>query len=157
MLTLNSSEKETLARTFKDAVKGSAEARFLHRLHCLQMMAQGCSAHEVAKWFNDDPSTVSRWVRHFKLFGVLGLQDDHKPGRPSKLDPDALRKLTRELGQQPRTLGHSAECWDGKLLAAHLESHYDVNMSVRQCQRLLRQLQQPVECQPIKSARQRIS
>jgi len=143
MPTFQTSEKETLARALKNAIKGSAEAHYLHRLHCLQMVAQGHSSHDVAMWFNDNPSSVARWVRHFKVFGILGLQDDHKSGRPSKLDHDALRKLTKELSQQPRTLGHPADHWDGKLLASHLEKHYGVSMSVRQCQHQLRQLRHP--------------
>jgi len=155
MPKLDAGDINTLSRALDEAINSSTDMRFIHRLHSLLLVAQGRCVNEVARWFNDDPSTVARWIRHFKLYGVLGLQDDHKSGRPSKLDHDALRKLTQELDQHPGTLGHSAEHWDGKLLASHLEKHYGVSMSVRQCQRLLRQLQPPEENQPSKGSRLR--
>jgi len=155
MPKLDAGDINTLSRALEDAINQSTDMRFIHRLHSLLLVAQGRGINEVARWFNDNPSTVARWVRHFKLYGVLGLQDDHKPGRPSKLDHDALRKLTQQLAQPPKTLGHSADRWDGKLLACHLEMHYEVSMSVRQCQRLLKQLQQAEESHPTKGSRLR--
>jgi len=152
MPKLDAGDIHTLSRALEEAINSSTDMRFIHRLHSLLLVAQGRCINEVAKWFNDDPSTVSRWIRHFKDFGVLGLQNDHKPGRPKKLGHDALQKLTQELEQHPGALGHSAERWDGKLLASHLLKNYGISMSVRQCQRLLRQLQQAEEIQPSKSS-----
>lgn len=143
MPKLNNREKETLSDALKDASKSSLEACFLHRLHCVQLVAQGSSAQEVAHLFNDDPSSVARWVRHFKAFGVEGLRDDQKPGRPASLDPDQLRALQQLLGRTPAAaLGYGGDHWSGKLLASHVEEQYGLSLSVRQCQRLLRQLQE---------------
>jgi len=135
--------REVLSHTLKQVVRRSAEAHFLHRLHCVQLVAQGHSAHVVARWFNDDPSSVARWVRQFKREGIQGLMDQQKTGRPARLNPAQRYSLSKELLQPPEALGyHNSSNWNGKLLASHLERHYGMHLSVRQCQRLMRQLRQ---------------
>lgn len=141
MPKLDAAEKEALTRAIKEVFRSSVEASFLHRLHAVQLVAQGSSAQEVAHLFNDDPSSVARWVRHFREFGIEGLRDDSKSGRPAGLTPDQLRQLQQQLKRTPAALGYAEASWSGKLLADHVERHYDLSLSVRQCQRLLRQLQ----------------
>jgi len=146
MLKLEADKKALLADTLKQAEKKSTQAHFLHRLHCVQLVAQGQSTIEVARWFNDDPSSVARWVRYFKQFGTEGLHDKQKPGRPRKLDPDQLRSLTRDTSQNPAAHGyHHTDSWSGKLLANHIETIYGQSLGIRQCQRLLLQLQENAE------------
>lgn len=146
MNKLSTSERQALASALRDALKLSLEARFLHRLHCVQLVARGSKPQEVANTFNDDPSSVARWVRHFKEFGVEGLRDDQKSGRPAGLTPDQSQTLQRQLNQSPVAVGYADNSWSGKLLVLHVEKQYGLNLSVRQCQRLLRRLQDE-QCQ----------
>lgn len=142
MSKLGSDEKRELALKLKDEIKASEDARFLHRLHCVQMVAEGQSVMDVAHCFHDDPSTVSRWIRQFKEFGVEGLRDDKKSGRPSQLDFDQMKKLKVEISRPPCESGYyGSGGWSGKLLAFHLESVYSITLGLRQCQRLLRNIQ----------------
>ncbi len=153
MPTLDTLDRNTLSQALGEATNSSTNMRLNHRLHAVLLIAQGCRINEVARWFDDNPSTVARWVRHFSAFGVLGLRDDHKTGRPTKLDADALLRLAQELDQQPTTLGYPFNQWSGKRLASHLESCYSVTIGVRQCQRLLQQLHPPKESKPVKDSR----
>ena len=134
------SGKGLLLRALETACQGSAEARFLHRLHCVLLVLQGCSGQEVAQWHADDPSSVARWVRRFDECGLEGLREGRRSGRPGKLESKHLQALTEDLEKPPNVFGYAKASWNGTLLSAHLKEKYRVSLSVRQCQRLLRQL-----------------
>lgn len=142
MSKINSTEQKILVDTLKAAMKTSPVARYLHRLHCVALVSQNHKAQEVASWFGHDPSSVARWTRHFNTFGVEGLRDDQKTGRLAKLNFDQMQALARDLNQLPILSGYSRPKWDGRLLAIHLQKKYNVKYSLRQCQRLLRQLRE---------------
>lgn len=105
-------------------------------------MGKGYSCSDLARWFGEDPSTVARCVRHFNDFGTEGLRKEPNPGRPKKLDPDQLRTLGLVVNRSPTEFGYDYDEPDSSLLSIHLAERYDVSLSVRQRQRLLRQLKQ---------------
>jgi len=137
---MDSVATEALLKVLKAACEDSAEARFLHRLHCVSLVAQGRSAQEVAQWHADDPSSVARWVRRYEETGIEGLREGQRSGRPGKLGSEDLVVLAEDLRKPPAAFGYRRPAWNGNLLATHLEERYGISLSVRQCQRLLRQL-----------------
>lgn len=140
MTKISMKEKKVLTDALKDATKSSPVARFLHRLHCVLLISHNYKTHEVASWFGDDPSSVARWTRHFINFGVDGLQDDQKTGRLAKINYDQMQALAKDITQHPSATGYSHPKWDGRLLVTHLQEKYNIQYSLRQCQRLLVQL-----------------
>ncbi|MDT8426304.1 MAG: helix-turn-helix domain-containing protein [Methyloprofundus sp.] len=134
-------ESKDLSRLLQDVLESSADARFLHRLHCVFLVRQGLQSSIVAQYFNYAPSTVSRWVRQFNESGSEGLKDSCKPGRPKSLSSEQLQRLKRHIAQSPANFGYNHyPAWDGKCLQGHLEKFCAVSLSIRQCQRLLKQL-----------------
>lgn len=115
-------------------------SRYDHRLHALLLVAAGRSCTEVAQWFGESASTVQRWVRRFRVRGLDGLHDDERPGRPCSLDAVQRRRLEADLRKAPRYFGFTARTWDGPTLAEHLRRCYGVDLGLRQCQRLYRQM-----------------
>ncbi len=51
-----------------------------------------------------------------------------------------MRAVTSALGRTPEAVGLSGTLWDGKTLSAYLEGHFQVDLGVRQGQRLFRPL-----------------
>jgi transposase len=51
-----------------------------------------------------------------------------------------LKEIGAVLRQMPRDVGLGGNLWDGKTLAAWIEREHGVELGVRQCQRLFRQL-----------------
>jgi len=129
-----------LLDVLKEQLKQSSEMRFLHRLHCVLLVSRGHSCVDVSSWFGDDSSSIARWVRYYQESGIQGLQNDQRRGRPAKLNMQQIRALERDLCRAPGAFGYDDSLWNGELLAAHIERRFDVELSVRQCQRLLRQL-----------------
>ena len=140
MRKLEVSNKTDLQSACKEETTRNCESRFLHRLHCVLLVAQGSSCYQVAEWFEEHPCTVERWVQNFHKYDLEGLRDEQKTGRPRKVRDDQLKQLHGDVSRNPSELGYDQYEWSGKLLKTHLEFHYSVELSVRQCQRLLNQL-----------------
>ena len=137
-----SCDKSKLISALKEHVTASDQARLQHRLHCVLMVAAGLSFNEVAQSVGMSARTVERWAQNYERFGVAGLADDKKTGRLSKLSFNQLRALRSDLRVNPQCLGYQQAEWTGRNLAEHILDKFAVRLSIRQCQRLLRQLQQ---------------
>ena len=122
----------------------TSENRFLHRLHCIVLVGQGCSYPQVSEWFGEHPRTIERWVHRLREYGLDGLKDDHKSGRPTKLDDDQKQVLENDIVKQPFELGYQTKNWNGQLLKIHLKDKYGIDLGLRQCQRLLGQLKRDI-------------
>jgi transposase len=146
MRKLKISNKLSLLSTCKEEATRNQESRFLHRLHCMLLVAQGCSCYQVAEWFGEHPCTIERWVHYFQEYGVEGLKDEQKSGRPGKIHNDQVKRLQGDISKNPFELGYNQHRWNGKLLKTHLEHRYNIELSVRQCQRLLHQSRNSAAC-----------
>ena len=124
----------------QDEIRRSQEARYDHRLHAILLVAQGVTCPEVASLLGDATRTVQYWVRRFEQGGLAGLADADRPGRPKKLTEYQFEQINRALRDTPRAVGLSTNIWDGKTLSEHIHRQFEVNIGVRQCQRLFRQL-----------------
>lgn len=115
-------------------------SRYDHRLHALLLVAAGRSCAEVASWLGENASTVQRWVRRFHAQGLDGLHDVERSGRPPSLDGGQWRRVEADLRKTPRYFGFSTRAWNGPTFAEHLRRCYGVDLGLRQCQRLFRQV-----------------
>ena len=123
----------------QEEIRRSQEARYDHRLHAILLVAQGMSCREVAGLLGDAHSTVAYWVRRYEEEGLAGLVDADRPGRPKRLTEEQLAQVTTALRKSPKDFGFSSNLWDGKTLAAFIAKQWQIDLGVRQCQRLFRQ------------------
>ena len=121
-------------------IERSEDARYYHRLHGLLLLAAGHSCRQVAGVFGEDDTTVQRWVRRFEQGGLRGLRERKKSGRRRTLSADLWSQLRADLCKAPRDFGLESALWDGPSLSRHLRYRYGVELGVRQCQRIFRQM-----------------
>jgi transposase len=140
MRKLQIENPEVMQVAIQQEIGRSEESRYDHRLHGLLLVTTGQSCREVARLFGEDASTVQRWVRRFEDRGLEGLREGERPGRPRQLDAGQWRRVAADLCRSPRAFGLAANLWDGPLLAEHLRRRFGIELGVRQCQRLFRQL-----------------
>lgn len=140
MRKLSLSSAKWVREVIHASVKTSCESHFLHRLHCVLLVAEGRSCYEVARWLGNDPRTIERWVHALDEHGIEGLREHHSGGRPTKLAGEQMQCLALDLQKPPRVCGYSEREWSGKLLVQHLDGCYGIKLSVRQCQRIMRRL-----------------
>ena len=140
MKRLTISEPEVMILAIQDEMRRSPEARYDHRLHGILLVAQGMSCRRVGHLLGDSPRTVHYWVHRFESEGFAGLVDEDRPGRPTRLSDKQLDEIGVVLRKPPSDAGLSANLWDGKLLSSYIAQKYNVELGVRQSQRLFRQL-----------------
>ena len=134
------SDAETAILILQDEIRRSYEARYDHRLHAILMVAQSMSCRQVAQLLGDSPRTVAYWAKRFEAEGLSGLADADRPGRPSKLDQVQIQVIETALRSHPSQYGLAGNLWDGKLLSHFIDQQFGIQLGVRQCQRLFRQL-----------------
>jgi transposase len=101
-------------------------------LHCVLLAGQGLSCYEVATLFGENPRTIERWVKEAERFGAERLKERKRGGRRPALERNALEALRQSLP--------GGATWTGRSLQSHLDRTYAVHLSIRQCQRLLKEL-----------------
>lgn len=140
MRKLEISDADVMGIAIRQEIERNEEARYDHRLHGLLLVAKGMSARQAALWLDESERTVQRWVNRFEEIGFAGLHEGERPGRPSRISNEQWQGLEEDLRRSPRELGFEQTLWDGVVLAEHLRRRYRVELGVRQCQRLFRQM-----------------
>jgi transposase len=125
----------------QDEIRRSHEARYDHRLHGVLLVAQGMTCPEVAQALGDSPRTVQNWLRRFEEEGLAGLTEADRPGRPRALTDEHRAQIGDALRSLPAVYGLNGNLWDGKTLSAFIAKRFGIELGVRQCQRLFRQLE----------------
>jgi transposase len=141
MKPLSISDRENMILALQDEIRRSEESKYDHRLHGVLLIAQGLTCPQVGGLLGDAPRTVEYWVRRFEDRGFAGLTEGERPGRPSRLSEAQLAEVQRALRGSPADVGlRETGLWDGKALSVYLDQRFGVELKVRQCQRLFRQL-----------------
>lgn len=146
MITLNDDrdvdyESTAILRTaIRRKTQQSRDNRLVYRMVCMLLLDLGHAPQQVADWFGEHPRTLDRWRRRFDAEGVAGLRDETSPGRPPRLSAEQIGELRADIDLPPYTFGYSANSWRGKVLQAHIERRYGVEISLRHCQRLLKKM-----------------
>lgn len=141
MKPLTISDRDDMILALQDEIRRSEQSRYDHRLHGVLLIAQGMTCPQVGRMLGDASRTVEYWVRRFEAKGFAGLAEGARAGRPRRLNDSQTARVENALRLSPAEAGLSeAGQWDGKALAAYLQQEFGVNLHVRQCQRLFRQL-----------------
>jgi transposase len=124
--------KETLATLRGD----SSRERLLHRLHSVALVLSGLSASEVGHIYGNSPRAVAYWVTRFKKDGLAGLQEEARPGRPSKLKPIQMKKVQLFLNKS----AEKSKSVKAGILAEYISKEFGIVLTVRQCWRIVNRL-----------------
>lgn len=140
MHKLEIADAELMQLAIRQEIERSEESRYDHRLHGVLLVSSGQSCAEVGRLFGEAATTIQRWVGRFEQSGFAGLREGERSGRPRLLDAAGWRRIEADLRKNPRAFGFEAGLWDGPILSEHLRRNYRIQMGVRQCQRLFRQM-----------------
>lgn len=140
MKRLKIPEVETFIAAIQDEISRTPEGRYYHRLHVALHALKTGDCYEAARIYDHSPHSVYNWIHRLNTYGLAGLQEGNRPGRPRKLSALQEQKLYKDLLLSPRELGYAQNIWDGPLLSYHLEKRFSVHLRVRQCQNVLHRL-----------------
>jgi transposase len=88
----------------------------VRRARVVLLAARGEDNAAIAEQLGTSRVTVGLWRQRFLDFGLVGLAEVPRPGRPSKLDPQKLRRALTEVVQPPK---HRAR-WSCRQMARHV-------------------------------------
>ena len=111
--------EEDRANLLTIAKNRTADARDVERAKIILACLEGKQIQQVARELGVSLPTVAKWRQRFALWGLRGLQDQLRPGKPIKYDT-AFRKRVLALLEQPPPLGMSH--WDGPAVAEKLNA-----------------------------------
>ena len=94
------------------------EARAVERARIIVASLEGKQIQQVARELGVSIPTVNKWRRRFALWGLRGLRDLRRPGKPATYDA-AFRNRVLALLEQTPPLGMSH--WDGPAVAEKLD------------------------------------
>jgi putative transposase len=94
--------------------------RVSERIHFVLLCDREYSPPQIAHLFGYCAATVRHWLRQYLAWGVEGLYDKPRPGRPPRLTAMAERVLEDRVSQSPAALGVWATVWTVGLLARQL-------------------------------------
>ena len=125
-LECSTEDRASLVALSKNA---TAEARTVERARIILACLEGKEIQQVARELRVSVPCVSKWRQRFSLWGLRGLHDWPRPGKPIKYDA-AFRNRVLALLEETPPPGMSH--WDGPAVAEKL------NASVHAVWRVLR-------------------
>ena len=115
---------------------GTVEARFARRARIVLLAADGVSNREIGELVDMHYNQVAVWRRRYGEFGVAGLADEERPGRPCVYDHDDVLLLVKTVTEPPPD---GATRWTMEALAGAMNEH-GVPISASQVWRICRAL-----------------
>jgi transposase len=86
------------------AYKESHQHRVRQRAHAVLLSAKGYSIPELVDVFGCSRNAINAWLNAWNEFGIDGLQDEVRSGRPRILTPEDSNRLQALLDQNPHQL-----------------------------------------------------
>jgi transposase len=128
-----------LIRLRKEAEQDGAY-RVAKRLQAVILNAQGHSSGKVADVLQAPRSKVSQWLSDYEAFGVEGLLEGHRSGRPAALTPRQHTKLSQLLEHGPVAYGLDRGLWTSPVIAWVIEQEFGVHYHPGHVRKLLHAL-----------------
>ena len=126
----------------REALREAATTKAVKRLMVALAYADGVPVETLSDRYDIPRATVYSWLNRFEHQSISeAIEDDSRPGRPSKLDASQREQLLADLRESPEEMGYDASDWSPSLAQSHIERSYDVTYSLGHVRRLLRELQ----------------
>lgn len=106
------------------------------RARLVLMAAEGASNREIGETIGMHYNQVAVWRRRYLEFGLAGLRDADRPGRPPVYDHDDVLLLVKTVTESPPD---EATRWTMEAIAARMNEH-GVGISASQVWRICRSL-----------------
>jgi transposase len=95
----------------------TAEARAVERARIILACLEGKEIQQVARELRISVLSVSKWRERFSLWGLRGLRDQSRPGKPVRYDTSFRNRVLALLEETPPSgMSH----WDGPAVAEKL-------------------------------------
>ncbi len=109
------------------AVKMDEAAK--QRVRAGRLLLKGKTPPEVAKAVGAPRQTVYRWLSVLQEYGIDGLREMSKGGRPARITGEQLETLRELLLAGPIASGYGTDLWTLKRVRLLIERHFGIAYS----------------------------
>ena len=123
------------------ALADAESAKTAKRLMTALAYRDGTPVDTLSERYGIPKSTIYYWLDRFEERSIEdAIEDEDRPGRPSKLDDSERDRLERAVEQPPAEHGLDGGEWTPEALQSFIEREFDVDYSLGHVRRLLREL-----------------
>ncbi len=87
--------------TLKAAQSHPPSPRVRQRAHAIQLSHKSYTLSQLADVFDVSCHTVSQWIDDWETYGLTGLYDKAKSGRPTILSADEVKRFREYIDENP--------------------------------------------------------
>jgi len=84
------------------------------------LLSLGMSISQVSYRTNTQRNTVRKWGKRYALYGLEGISDNPRSGRPPTFSPDVAMHIVKIACEMPHLRGRSLSQWDCSEIAREL-------------------------------------
>lgn len=139
LLRLHPRTYEKIVRLRKEAERDGAY-RVARRLHAVTLNSEGRTSGDVSAILKAPRSKVSVWLRDFEEYGVDGLLEGYRSGRPSRLTEDQHVSLGDIIESGPVAYGFDSGVWTSPMIARVIEEEFEVSYHPGHVRKLLKDI-----------------
>ena len=110
------------------------------RLYAVYQIKLGRNAEELEELYNVSHKSICNWVYRYNRYGIDGLKEKPRSGRPSRLSEEQQKKLKEAINDKPEKFGYSSGVWSGPLVIDYVENTFGVSYKKEQIYNLLHKL-----------------
>jgi transposase len=126
----------TEQRAELEGLRRHAVGRVAGRAHMVLLNDQGYHVPEIAQIAGCGRDVVRHWLHGYQQWGIAGLYDDPRTGRP-RTHPWADLVVDTQASQSPPCSGHVQTCWSVGLIGAFLGRRFGIRLSGASLRRAL--------------------
>lgn len=136
LLRLHPSRYKRLLRLSKEAERDGAY-RVAKRLQAVVLNSEGRTSGELAGILKAPRSKVSEWLARYEAYGIEGLLEGYRCGRPPRLTATQRQQLGDILDSGPVAYGLDSGLWTSPMIAWLIEEEFGVRYHPGHVRKLL--------------------
>lgn len=134
-----SHHEEILQQALIDCQKGN-DLRNWKRVKGLLLYSQNVDVHKIMVFLDVGKRTFYDWLNRFLDFGIDGIYESQRPGRPPKLNEEELEILSDIVDSGPVAYGLETGIWTAPMIQCVIEREFGVRYNSSHVRRILHRL-----------------
>ncbi|MGK7921408.1 MAG: transposase [Trichodesmium sp.] len=143
---LTSFQRKLLEKNLEDQLPW----QYRQRIEIMLLADEGKTQSQICKAIGCSPGTARHWILVAKS-GQAHTWKNHPIGRPQEVNEQYLERLKQLVSNSPREFGYVFRRWTANWLSKHLAKEFDIELSDRHINRLLKQMGLSTKPKPAKA------
>jgi transposase len=117
---------------------------YRQRIEIMLLADEGKTQTQICKALGCSPLTARHWIFMAKS-GQAHNWQEQPIGRPKIVNAEYLARLKELIGKSPKDFGYSFPRWTGQWLGKHLAKEFNIDVSARHINRLIKEISAEVK------------